>query len=200
MLREALVNMLVHADYLDSETPIRAEVHDFFYTFTNPGTMKIPKEQFFVGSLSEPRNNTLITYFKKIGAAEKEGGGGREIFDVTKRNKFRLPELEVTLKDTYLKLWVAELEDSYPEFSEDTRNVLLFIRENNSVTMREIEDALGFTNYRVRKALNELVDAKLVDIVGEARARRYNWALSKLEAIAAVDSLKKILIASSLEH
>lgn len=200
MLREALVNMLVHADYLDSETPIRAEVHDFFYTFTNPGTMKIPKEQFFVGSLSEPRNNTLITYFKKIGAAEKEGGGGREIFDVTKRNKFRLPELEVTLKDTYLKLWVAELEDSYPEFSEDTRNVLLFIRENNSVTMRQIEDALGFTNYRVRKALNELVDAKLVDIVGEARARRYNWALSKLEAIAAVDSLKKILIASSLEH
>ena len=97
-------------------------------------------------------------------------------------------------------MWVAELEDSYPEFSEDTRNVLLFIRENNSVTMREIEDALGFTNYRVRKALNELVDAKLVDIVGEARARRYNWALSKLEAIAAVDSLKKILIASSLEH
>lgn len=30
IIREALVNMLVHADYLDSETAIRAEVHDFF--------------------------------------------------------------------------------------------------------------------------------------------------------------------------
>lgn len=200
MLREALVNMLVHADYLDSETPIRAEVHDFFYTFTNPGTMKIPKEQFFVGSLSEPRNNTLITYFKKIGAAEKEGGGGREIFDVTQRNKFRLPELEVSLKDTHLKLWIAELEDSYPEFCEDTRKVLLFIRENNSVTMKQMENALGFTNYRVRKALDELINEGLIEVVGEARARRYNWPLSKLEAIAAVDSLKKILVAVNLKQ
>lgn len=195
MLREALVNMLVHADYLDSETPIRAEVHDFFYTFTNPGTMKIPKEQFFIGSLSEPRNNTLITLFKRIGAAEKEGGGGREIFDVTQRNKFRQPELEVSLKDTRLKLWVAELEDSYPEFCEDTRKVLLFVRENNSVTMKQMEDGLGFTNYRVRKAIDELVESNLVEIVGEGRARRYKWGFSKLEAIAAMDSLKKILIA-----
>lgn len=30
IIREALVNMLVHADYLDSETAIRTEVHDFF--------------------------------------------------------------------------------------------------------------------------------------------------------------------------
>ena len=108
--------------------------------------------------------------------------------------------MEVSLKDTHLKLWIAELEDSYPEFCEDTRKVLLFIRENNSVTMKQMENALGFTNYRVRKALDELINEGLIEVVGEARARRYNWPLSKLEAIAAVDSLKKILVAVNLKQ
>lgn len=194
LFREALVNMLVHADYLDKETPVRAEVHDFFYTFLNPGTMKISKEQFFIGGHSEPRNNVLITLFKKIGASEKEGGGGREIFNITQNKKFRLPELESDLQKTFLKIWIAVPEDSFPEFSDETRVVLLFIKNNGSATQKEIEEKTDLSNYYVRKALKELIDKKYVVVMGKGRATRYFWNLTKIERVAAVDTLKDYLL------
>lgn len=194
IIREALVNMLVHADYLDSETAIRAEVHDFFYTFTNPGTMKIPQEQFFVGGHSEPRNNTLITFFKKMGASEKEGGGGREIFTITQNNRFRIPELDVTLKSTFLKIWLASPEDSYPDFSEKTRTVFLYIKENYSVKMKEIEKNTKISYHFVRKALQELLDLDLIEMTGKGKATKYTWKPSKIERFAAVESIKNAIM------
>ena len=192
MFREALVNMLIHADYLDPETPIRAEVHDLFYTFYNPGTMKIPKDLFFTGNQSEPRNSTLMTFFKKIGAAEREGGGGKEIFSVSKKNKFRIPELEVTLKNTFLKLWVAVPEESYPDLSDDTRAIFFYIRNNiEPVSMKQLEKNLQVTNYKVRKAIKELTGKNLVGIYGQGKATRYYCTMSKIERLAFVDELKK---------
>ena len=192
MFREALVNMLIHADYLDSETSIRAEAHDLFYTFYNPGTMKIPQDQFFVGNQSEPRNSTLMTFFKKIGAAEREGGGGKEIFAVSKKNKFRVPELEVTLKNTFLKLWIAVPEESYSELSEDVRKVFFYIKNSDKlVSMKELEDNIHITNYKARKYIKELADRDLVEIHGQGKATKYYCKMSKIERIALVDELKK---------
>ena len=69
-----MVNMLVHADYLDSETAIRAEVHDFFYTFTNPGTMKIPQEQLRSGNaITEPTVFIRMAREKIDSNAEEDG-------------------------------------------------------------------------------------------------------------------------------
>ncbi|MGP4117463.1 hypothetical protein ACS4N0_09910 [Levilactobacillus zymae] len=45
-LREAIINMLMHADYY-GDAPIRAEANINFYNFTNPGKMKIPSQDFF---------------------------------------------------------------------------------------------------------------------------------------------------------
>lgn len=190
IIREALVNMLVHADYLDAETAIRVEAHDFFYTFVNPGTMKISCEQFFVGGHSEPRNNTLITFFKKIGASEKEGGGGREIFAVAQNNRFRMPELDITLKSTFLQMWIAAPEDSYPDFSENTRKVFLYIKENYRVTLKEIEENTKISYHFVRKALQELLEKDFIEITGQSRATKYILKLSKIEQFAAFESIK----------
>ncbi len=198
LFREALVNMLVHADYLDRETPIRAEVHDFFYTFLNPGTMKISKEQFFVGGHSEPRNNVLITLFKKIGASEKEGGGGREIFNITQNKRFRLPELESDLQKTFLKIWIAIPEDSFPEFTDETRRVLLFIKTVGTVSFKEIEDKTKLSYHYVRKAVNELKEKKYIIVSGKGKSTKYLWNLSKIERVAAVDKLKEILLKDNM--
>ena len=46
-LREAFVNMIIHADYLNSRYSLIAEVYDLYYSFKNPGTMKISKMNFF---------------------------------------------------------------------------------------------------------------------------------------------------------
>lgn len=194
VLREALVNMLMHADYLDKESPIRCEVHDLYYLFTNPGTMKIPKDLFFVGNYSSARNDVLMSFFKKIGAAEKEGGGGKEIYSITAKNNFREPELEVTLKKTYLKIWIAVPSETYENFPDDTKAVLKVIHLNVISKMKDIEKATGLTNYAVRKAIKDLLDKKLIEISGKGKATVYIWKASKLEHIANLEKAKEILM------
>lgn len=194
VLREALVNMLIHADYLDKDSPIRCEVHDLYYIFSNPGTMKIPKDLFFVGNYSNPRNDILLSFFKKIGAAEREGGGGRAIYDFTLKNNFREPELNVDLQKTSLKIWIAFPKEAYIEFSQDVQDVLIFIRNNGYVRMKEIEKSTGRTNYSVRKALKQLQEKGLIVIKGQGKATTYVWKYSMLENIAALDKIKNLLI------
>ena len=48
-LREAFVNMIIHADYFLNTTALIAEIHEPYYIFINPGIMKIPVEEFFTG-------------------------------------------------------------------------------------------------------------------------------------------------------
>ena len=194
VLREALVNMLIHADYLDKDNPIRCEVHDLYYGFANPGTMKIPKDLFFVGNYSNPRNDILLSFFKKIGAAEREGGGGRTIYDFTLKNNFREPELDVDLQKTKLKIWTAFPKEAYTEFSQDVQDVLLYIRNNGYARMREIEKSTGLTNYSVRKAIKQLLENDLILIHGQGKATIYVWKHSKIENIAALEKMKSLLI------
>lgn len=194
VLREALVNMLIHADYLDKDAPIRCEVHELYYFFTNPGTMKIPRDLFFVGNYSNARNDVLMSFFKKIGAAEKEGGGGKEIYSITTKNNFREPELEVTLQKTALKIWIAIPSETYENFNADTKKVLNIIHDNIISKMKDIEKATGLTNYAVRKAIKELLDKNLIKVSGQGKATVYLWKTSKLEHIANLEKAKDSLM------
>ena len=183
-LREAFANMIIHADYLDPETTITIKVENFFYTFLNPGTMKISTSQFFTGGKSNPRNNTLISYFRRMGGCERAGSGGREIFNVVEKNKFRDPELITTQKSTFLKLWTATLENSYPEFSENTRKVLLYMQEKKFAKISSIKSDLSLSIYNARKAIEELLQKDIITTDGKGRASRYMWNPSKLEQVA----------------
>lgn len=194
ILREALVNMLVHADYFDSETSIRTEVHKVYYTFHNPGEMKISLEQFFLGNQSVPRNSTLFNYFKLMGASEKEGGGGSEIYNVTKRYNFRLPEINTTSKDTFLKIWIAYPKDSYPEYEEITRNILLYIFEHSMVGINELKEVFNITDYRARKSVDKLLKDKHITRIGNGKSTQYIKCMTTLETIAAVDSIRSKLL------
>lgn len=73
-IREALVNALIHADYLGQGGVIIEKYPDHF-DFSNPGTLLVALDQLFQGHVSECRNKALQTMFMMIGAAEKAGSG-----------------------------------------------------------------------------------------------------------------------------
>ena len=193
-LREALANSVIHADYLDAGDNITITVEPLFYTFLNPGTMKISKAQFFIGGQSKPRNNMLISFFRRMGASERAGSGGKEIFDVVEKNKFRSPELETDIDKTYLKLWCASPESSYNEYSENTRKVLLFIREKQYVKISDLKANIKLTSYQIYKALNELLEDKLITTYGKSRATTYIWQLTTVEKVAQAQKIRNMLM------
>lgn len=193
-LREALANTIIHADYLDAETNIAIVVDKLFYYFENPGTMKVSKEQFFAGGKSKPRNNILITFFRRIGASERAGSGGREIFYVIERNNFRDPELNTNLETTSLKLWCAAPEYAYTEYAEPVQSVLICIREHKIIQLKEIKAETQLSNYYIHKALKELLDNNLIGVTGEGRATRYFWKMSAVERVAQVQNITNIML------
>ena len=193
-LREALANMLIHADYFDDGTDIKVVVENYFYTFTNPGTMRISTEQFFVGGVSNPRNNTLISFFRKLGISERAGSGGQVLSHFAKENKYEMPELETDFEKTSLKLWTATPVKVHPELDDATKKIYTYIHEQKSATMPELIRFTGQSRYFVRKSLDALLGLHLILQEGKGRATKYLWSPSMIEQLDMVDAIRKMLM------
>ena len=73
-LREALVNTLVHANYHSTKSITVIKGKDYF-SFRNPGRLRITVEQVYEGGISDVRNPYLQRMFQLIGLGEKAGSG-----------------------------------------------------------------------------------------------------------------------------
>ena len=200
-LREALANMIIHADYLDSETTLKVTVDNLYYTFENPGAMKISTAQFFSGGHSEPRNNTLIQYFRRMGESERAGTGGKEILDVISRNKYRQPDLTSDYKHTELTLWCAVPADTYENLSENAKKILKYLEDVTKATSSELKANLKLSSYYIRKALQELIGKNLIISKGKGRYINYYKSLSTVEVVDKMNQLaEKLKISTNLNQ
>lgn len=193
-LREAFVNMIVHADYLAENPTLIVEIHEPYYIFLNPGKMKITKEEFFCGSRSVARNPILISLFTKMGAAERAGSGSQKIIDVVKKNSFKYPEIDTTIEETKLKLWIAHLIDSL-DVTDIEKNIYTIIANSylQGTTKKEIEEKLPeYTSPQIRTALEKLVAKNLIHKIGGKRNRAYIKNVSDIEIIKTLERVAEI--------
>jgi len=91
-LREALANVLVHADYSDRASVLVVKRPDMF-GFRNPGLMRIPAEVAIRGGEHDCRNRTLHKMFRLVGVGEQAGSGIPKIYNGWARQHWRPPAL-----------------------------------------------------------------------------------------------------------
>lgn len=192
-LREALANMLIHADYFD-EGELKIIVDNYFYLFSNPGNMRVSTAQFFAGGRSSPRNNTLITFFRRIGISDRAGTGGKVIFNFAKINKYAMPNLITKPWGTSLKIWVATPAESHPEFTKEVQLVFEFIQTYKSVSISQLVKGTSLNRYQIHKSLKQLLGLNYITCSGKGRATKYVWAPTIIEKIAAVDTIRNLII------
>lgn len=84
-LREALANVLVHADYSDRASVLVVKRPDMF-GFRNPGLMRIPVEVALQGGEPDCRNRTLHKMFRFVGVGEQAGTGIPKICTAGRRS------------------------------------------------------------------------------------------------------------------
>lgn len=193
-LREALANIVIHADYFDAESEIKVMVENLCYTFSNPGAMKVSYIQFFTGGKSLPRNNTLISFFRRIGASERAGTGGREILDAIQASRYRPPELVTTMAFTQLKIWIADSVEDYPDLAENDKKVLNSVRERIQASMREIMADTGLSLYFARKSVQCLLGRKLLEASGKGRATVYHRKFGVIDVARAASQLHDMVV------
>ena len=114
-VREALVNALIHADYLGQGGVIIEKYRDRF-EFSNPGMLLITMDQLLGGNVSECRNKSLQTMFTMIGAAEKAGSGVDKIWRGWRSQHWRHPIVRERVQPDRV-LWTLPMISLLPEES-----------------------------------------------------------------------------------
>ena len=175
-LREALVNTLVHADYQMSEASVVIKAYSNRFVFSNPGQMLIDQDSFFSGGTSIPRNELLMSLFRNIGAAERQGYGGVQIYETALKRDWKVPDLKSTLPRTTLTIWTEGLMDLDPSLTDAEKTTLycfLKNKEKKEHTFAELLKLTQLSEYYLRKSLHALVEKGYVEKKGAGRGITY---------------------------
>ncbi|MDY0273851.1 MAG: hypothetical protein RBR42_00235 [Desulfomicrobium sp.] len=112
-LREALANVLVHADYTDRASVLVVKRPDMF-GFRNPGLMRIPVEVALQGGEPDCRNRNLHKMFRFVGVGEQAGTGIPRIFYGWKSQHWNPPKLYESSEPYNQTLLELRMIDLFP--------------------------------------------------------------------------------------
>ena len=109
-VREAVTNMIIHADYMITGV-LRVEKRENLFYFSNPGSLRIPVERIYEGNHTAARNPRLQDMFRMIGYGDNIGSGFPTILDACKQEQWRKPDLREAsdLRTVDLKIWMVSL-------------------------------------------------------------------------------------------
>lgn len=197
-IREAFVNMIIHADYRMESGCLKIIKGKDFILFSNPGNLKLSKEQIFKGGESKSRNPRIQTMFRMIGYGDNAGSGFPNILKTWKIYGLPSPELEedtilnkvtLTLK---LDLKEGKMSEDFLEFRENERrlsevlsevlepvdynklkDIIKYLEDFKSITPNKVKELTGKSEATVRRYLNILVNTGLIKKEGKTSNTRY---------------------------
>lgn len=91
-VREATVNMVIHADY-HSTGILKVIKYDDGFLFSNPGNLKLPVKAIYEGGHSVARNPKIQNMFRMIGLGDNIGSGFPAILNAWGEENWRQPDL-----------------------------------------------------------------------------------------------------------
>lgn len=180
-IREAFVNMIIHADYRMDAGVLKVIKSDSAISFSNPGSLKLPKEQIYHGGESKTRNPHMQTMLRMVGYGDNAGSGFPDILNIWKNYGLVEPELE---EDTILNQVTLKMElvstvsnsndtiDTKDEIDDTDleRIIIRLIGENPSVTNKELVDLTGVSIATIKRTMSVLKKKGIIVREGSNRA------------------------------
>ena len=194
-IREAVVNMMIHSDYLITGV-LKVEKDDKSFSFSNPGSLKLPMQAIYEGGHSVARNPRIQTMFRMIGYGDNAGSGFPTILSAWGGENWRKPDLsqDEELHQVNLKLWMIStmpaectehLENVFgPQYAHLSKNEQIILGTaylEKSVTNTRLQSLLEMHSTDVGHILAELVGKNmlLVDRKGRWTSYQLNEAYQK---------------------
>ena len=173
-IREALVNTLIHADYLQNFPKVKVEMFEGWINFENSGKMLITKDEYVQGGNSVIRNEILVQLVRLIGIAERQGFGGVKICKTSESLFKQQPEIITDLRETKLKLWTVDALHFREDLSVlDKKIYHILLKNNQPLTRKEIISISENTEHFVKKSLINLLEKGLITTIGNGRSTKY---------------------------
>ena len=156
-LREAVINMVIHADYMMTGV-LQVVKEDKRITFANPGFLKLPTERIYEGGHAVARNPVLQNMLRMIGLGENIGSGFSKILSAWSEAGWPRPEIheDLALGAVELVLTFGESkEGTIPDSKTD--EAILMALKNGAVKMKDITSMIGLSPSGTAKAVNKLI-------------------------------------------
>jgi len=160
-LREAIINAVIHRDYLGTSS-IQIRVYDDRLVIMNEGKLppEVPVEKLKEEHVSKPRNPLLARVFYLAGLIEAWGRGTIKIVESCKQNG--LPEPDFIEEHGVMK--VIFYKDIYNEgylrkmgLNERQIRAVMYVKERGKITNREYRE--------INKVSNKTAYLELIDLV-----------------------------------
>ncbi len=162
-IKEAISNAFSnHAFVLN--TPLKIVRTQTQITFRNSGKMLIPLAQALEGGLSKPRNKGIISYFRRIGVADRTGSGIPQIFDAISKNAFIPPIIQeqvIPEDSTTLTIFFIPKTQALPETDQLVYNYIVS-RQQTGVSIDDIKNALSLSRTTVSTICNSLITNRYI--------------------------------------
>ena len=190
----AVANALVHSNYYGRRGIVIIK-HGKEITISNPGTIRITKEEFYAGGNSDPRNPNLLKMFGFVNVGERAGSGVDKIMTAWEEQHWEKPEYDISLRTerVTLKLQVGQIvyipgaadlrkdmvnESIYEYDAKDLTDkeliIMDYIKAHTEISMGKATDICGYkTKSATRKIIGKLLDKGYIKKVGSGPKTRY---------------------------
>ena len=188
-LREALANVIVHADYTGRASVLVVKRPDM-YGFRNPGLMRVPVEIAMQGGEPDCRNRLLAQMFRYVNFGEQAGSGIPNILNGWKSQHWKVPLLreaaepyeqtllELRMIDLYPSEVIDELQESFgnkfEKLSELERTLTITIYSDVYLSHQQLCSQVSAHTREVTLALVKLEKAGVISSTGEHKGKVYH--------------------------
>lgn len=184
---EALINALVHRDYLVNGSEVHIDIYDDRMEIYSPGGMpdgSIIQERDPLTVPSTRRNPVLADVFNRLGFMERKGSGFSKIingyefqknFDESKRPKFRSDRYQFTVIMPNLNYGTndANSDANDADFGADSKKnkklLIDNIKKRPTITQNELAEILSLSRRTVQRIIKELMNENKIKRVGSNR-------------------------------
>lgn len=188
-LKEAVINAIVHNDYSYGNSPI-IELYSDRVEITSAGGLpqELSQEEFLEG-VTAPRNKELIRVFKDVDLIENIGSGVLRILDAYDKSCFKFMDhfLRVSFRyrenpfeydqETTQETTLKTTQENFAMLNETQQNIIKLIKNEPSITQKEIAKELDITRDGVKYNMNVLKELGIV--VREGSTKKGSWKLLK---------------------
>ena len=186
-LGEAVANALAHSNYYERRGVVVVKKGKEI-TISNPGTIRITKEEFYAGGNSDPRNPNILKMFGFVNVGERAGSGVDKIMTAWKEQNWKKPEFDFSVRAdrVTLKLEVGQVvyipgaadlrvEDVFETLPmTKQQNVLEYIAKYGSISSQVTADICGYKSKSgARKLLDKMIEEGQIKKIGKGPSTHY---------------------------
>ena len=165
VIREALLNALVNADYR-MPGGVTIERKPGSLTIRNPGTFRIPLDMAEKGGFSDPRNPTMLKMLSLLGFGERAGSGIPRMNILCNEVGLPVPKFEENYRPDAVTVRIV-IDDELTDLNDEI--IIDMIRNNPKISITNIAEKRNVDRNLIARKIERMKVDGMIERVGGTR-------------------------------